>query len=88
LKSNAQLRFEGQGKAPQPAPAQDDQHAATSLSQTAPLLLLYDAGYPQIMAALSSIQREAISISVRVEQCQLDIQECLKHHHPSQNDKD
>jgi len=47
------------------------------------------------MSALSSIERdvsfilrEVSSISVRVEQCQLDIQECLKHQHPSHDDED
>jgi hypothetical protein len=56
MKSNAQLRFEGQGEVPQPPPAQDDQQATASSSQIAPLLPLYDTGYAQIMAALSSIQ--------------------------------
>jgi hypothetical protein len=36
IKSNAQLRFEGQGEALQPPPVQGDQHAAASSSQTAP----------------------------------------------------
>jgi hypothetical protein len=33
------------------------------------------------------IQREVHSINLRVEQCQIDTQECLKHHHPSLNDE-
>ncbi|XP_062144918.1 uncharacterized protein LOC133852197 [Alnus glutinosa] len=80
MKSNAQLRHEGQGEAPQSHPALDDQPAAASSSQIALLLPLYDAGYTQIMAALSSIQydvssiqQEVSSIILRVEQCQLDI---------------
>jgi hypothetical protein len=55
MKSNAQLRFEGQGEAHQPPPAQDDQHAAASSSQTAPPLPLYNARYAQLLAALSSM---------------------------------
>jgi hypothetical protein len=33
--------------------------------------------------AISSMQQEVHSINLRVEQSQLDIQECLKHHHSS-----
>jgi hypothetical protein len=32
------------------------------------------------------MQQEVHSINLRVEQCQLDIQECLKHDHPSSSD--
>jgi hypothetical protein len=88
MKSNAQLRFEGQGEAHQPPPAQDDRHAITSSSQIAHPLPLYDPGYAKLLAALSSMQGdissmqwEVHSIGTRVDQCQLDIQECLKHHH-------
>jgi hypothetical protein len=52
----------------------------------------YDSGYAQLLVAMSSmqgdinsIQREVRSISTRVEQCQLDIQECLKHHYPDED---
>jgi hypothetical protein len=38
-----------------------------------------------ILQDVSSIQREVRSINVRVEQCQLDIHECLKHHHPDED---
>jgi hypothetical protein len=82
MKSNAQLRFEGQGKAPQPPPVQGDQHAATSSSQTTPPPPSYDACCAQMMDALHTPQREVSPINVRVEQCQIDINECLKHHHP------
>jgi hypothetical protein len=34
---------------------------------------------------ISSIQREVCFISTQVEQCQLDIQDCLKHHHPDED---
>jgi hypothetical protein len=56
MKSNAQLWFECQGKAHQPPPTQDDQHGVASSSQTAPPLPLYNAGYAQLLAALSSMQ--------------------------------
>lgn len=45
MKSNAQLRFEGQGKEPPPPLVQGDQHAAASSSQTAPPPPSYDAGF-------------------------------------------
>jgi hypothetical protein len=32
------------------------------------------------------MQRVVHSINLRVEQCQLDIQECLQHHHLSRDD--
>jgi hypothetical protein len=41
-----------------------------------------------IQGDMSSIQQEVCSINLRVEQCQLVIQECLKHHHPSLDDED
>jgi hypothetical protein len=34
---------------------------------------------------ISSTQREVRSITTRVEQCQMDIQQCLKHHHPNED---
>jgi hypothetical protein len=49
---------------------------------------LYDASFAQMMDMLSSIQREVNSISVRVEQRQINIQECLKRYHPSRDDED
>jgi hypothetical protein len=36
--------------------------------------------------SMSSMQLAVHSIDRRVEQNQLDLQECLKHHHPSSND--
>jgi hypothetical protein len=36
--------------------------------------------------ALSSMQQEIHSINIRGKQSQVDIQECLKHHHLSNND--
>jgi hypothetical protein len=37
---------------------------------------------------ISAIQQEVHSINLRVEQNQLDLQECLKYHHPSSSDDD
>jgi hypothetical protein len=86
MKSNAQLQFEGQGKAPQPPPVQIDQHTATSSSQTTPPHPSFDDAFSQIMDALSSLQVR--TIGVRVEQCQIDIKECLKYHQPYNPDDD
>jgi len=95
MKSNAQLRHEGQDEAPQPPPVQFDIPTRASSSQTAPQPPQYDAGFAQILAALefiqggmSSMQQEVRSINLQVEQCQIDIQECLKHHHSSPDDED
>jgi len=35
---------------------------------------------------ISAMQQEVHSINLRVEQNQLDLQECLKYHHPSSSD--
>jgi hypothetical protein len=88
MKSNAQLWHEGQGEAPQPPPVQLELPTGASSSQTAPPPPSYKAGFAQVMSALSSIQREVNSISVRVEQYQIDIQECLNHHHLPHDDED
>jgi hypothetical protein len=39
-----------------------------------------------IQVTMSSMQQEIHSINLRVEQNQLDLQECLKYHHPSSSD--
>jgi hypothetical protein len=95
MKSNSQLRHEGQDEAPQPSPGQFELPTGASSSQIAPPPPQYDAEFAQILTALnsiqgdmSSIQQEVCSINLRVEQCQLVIQECLKHHHPSLDDED
>jgi hypothetical protein len=69
IKSNAQLRFEGQGETLQPPPVQGDQHAAASSSQTAPPPPSLNASFTQMMDVLRSLQREVNIIRVRVEQC-------------------
>lgn len=67
MKSNAQLLHEIQGDAPRSPLVQVELPSAASSSQTAPIPLSYDAGYAQIMDALSSLQREVHTIGVRVE---------------------
>jgi hypothetical protein len=52
MKSNAQLRHEGQDEAPQPPPVQVEIPTTASSSQPPQ----YDAGYAQLLAALKSIQ--------------------------------
>jgi hypothetical protein len=73
MKSNAQLRHEGQNEAPQPPPVQFELHTRASSSQTAPPPPQYDVGYHQILATLDSIkgdvnfiQQEVCSINLRV----------------------
>jgi hypothetical protein len=84
--------------APQPPPIHVAVPDMASSSQTAPPQ--QDASYSRILAALaalqsgmstmqltlSSLQQEVHSINLWVEQSQVDIQECLRHHHPSSSD--
>jgi hypothetical protein len=86
---------EGQDKASQPPPIQFELPTEASSSQTTSSPPQYGVGFAQDMAALSSLQRGVSSIqwevrfiSTRVEQCQLDIQDCLQYHHPSHDDED
>jgi hypothetical protein len=39
-----------------------------------------------MLLTLSSLQQEVHLINLQVEQSQLDIQECLRHHHLSSSD--
>jgi hypothetical protein len=70
-------------------------HVVASSSQTAHPPPQFHAILTQILASLeslhggmSSMQRVVHSINLRVEQCQLDIQKCLQHHHPARDDED
>jgi hypothetical protein len=63
-------------------PPQDDVGYAQILEALAAL----QSGMSSMHLALSSMQQEVHSINLRVEQSQLDIQECLRHHHPSNSD--
>jgi hypothetical protein len=47
-----------------------------------------EAAFAQLMTSMSPLQREVNLIEERVEQIQIDIRECLKYHHPKQNDDD
>jgi hypothetical protein len=85
MKSNAQLRRDDLDDVPQPPPIPVGIPDMTSFSQTAPPQ--QDVSYAQILEALatlqsgmstmqltlSSLEQEAHSINLRVEQCQLDI---------------
>jgi hypothetical protein len=95
MKSNAQLRPEGQDEALQPPPIHVEMPAITSSSQTAPPPPQSDAILTKILAFLeslqggmSSMQWVVHSINLHVEQFQLDIQECLQHHHLASDNED
>jgi hypothetical protein len=87
MKSNAQLRHEAQGTVPQPPPDLPTT-AASSSSQVVPPTFDIEAAFAQLMTSMSALQREVNLIGERVEQSQIDIRECLKYHHPKQNDDD
>jgi hypothetical protein len=100
MKSNAQLRCEDHDETPQPPPTHIEMPDIASSSQTTPPPPQHDASYAQILAALASLQggyefyaaggflyaAGGSLYNLRVEQCQLDIQECLQYHHPSRRD--
>jgi len=86
MKSNAQLRHEGQGKVSQPPPVQVDPSATASSSQTVPPTFNIEAAFAQLMSAMGSLQREVSIIGECVEQSQIDIRECLSYHHPKPDD--
>jgi cell division protein FtsL len=47
------------------------------------VLASLQGGMSSMQLAISTMQQEVHSINLHVEQRQLDIQECLKHHHLS-----
>jgi hypothetical protein len=55
-------------------------------SQIIEVLVAIQGGMSSMQVTMSSMQQEIHSINLRVEQNQLDLQECLKFHHPSSND--
>jgi hypothetical protein len=87
MKSNAQLRHEAQGAAPQP-PLDLPIAAASSSSQATPPSFDIEAAFAQLMTSMTALQREVNLIGERVVQSQIDIKECLKYHHPKLNDDD
>jgi len=98
MKSNAQLRQEDSDD-DMPAAIHVAFPDVASSSHTVPPSEL-EANYSQIMEALatiqggmstmqqsiSSLQLEVRSINKRVEQTHLDLQECLRVHHPDSSD--
>jgi hypothetical protein len=80
MKSNAQLRHETQGGVPQPPP--NPPPVAASSSQAVPPSFDIEAAFTQLMSSMGALQREVNLIEERVEQCQIDIRECLQYHHP------
>jgi hypothetical protein len=85
MKSNAQLRHEGQVEVPQPHRIQVDLSAAASSSQNVPPSFNIEATFAQLMSTMGSLQREVSLIEEHVEQSQIDIRECLKYNHPKPN---
>jgi hypothetical protein len=74
MKSNVQLKHEGQDEAPQPPPIHVEMPAVASSSQTTPLPPQFDVVLTQILASLESLhggmnsmQRVVHSINLRVE---------------------
>jgi len=84
MKSNAQLRHKAQGDVPQPPPVTPI--AATSSSQAMPTSFDIEAAFTQLMSFMGALQWEVHLIGERVEQCQIDIRECLQYHHPKPDD--
>jgi hypothetical protein len=86
MKSNVQLRHEAQGGVPQPPPVPP--LAVASTSQAVPLSFDIEVAFTQLMSSMGALQREVNLIGERVEQCQIDIRECLQYHHPKLDDED
>jgi hypothetical protein len=86
MKSNAQLRHEAQGGVPQP-PSVPPPAAASSSSQAVPLTFDIEAGFSQLMSSMGALQLDVSLIGECVEQCQIDIRECLQYHHPTSDDE-
>jgi hypothetical protein len=55
-------------------------------SQIMEALAAIQGGMSSMQVTMSSMQQEIHSINLRVERNQLDLQECLKFHHPSRSD--
>jgi hypothetical protein len=86
MKSNAQLWHKAQGGVPQPPPVPPP--AAASSSQAVPPTFDIEAAFTQPMSSMGALQREFNLIGECVEQCQIDIRECLQYHHPKLDDED
>jgi hypothetical protein len=102
MKSNAQLRRDDSNdEVPMPAAMLVGFPDMTSSSQAVPpsepeinfsqimeALAAIQGGMSTMQQSITSIQQEVRSINKRVEQNQLDLQECLKYHHPGSSDDD
>jgi len=100
MKSNAQLRRDdSDDEVPIPTAMPVGFPDMASSSQTVPpsepeinvsqimeALAAIQGGMSTMQQAITSIQQEVRSINKRVEQNQLDLQECLKYHHPGSSD--
>jgi hypothetical protein len=86
MKSNAQLRHLAQGGVPQPPPVPPP--VAASSSQAMPPTFDIKAAFTQLMSSMGALQREVNLIGEHVEQCQIDIRECLQYHHPKPDEDD
>jgi hypothetical protein len=73
MKSNAQLRHEGEGEVPQSPPVPVDTSAAASSSQAVPPSFNIEATFAQLMSSIGALQQEVNLIGERVEQSQIDI---------------
>jgi hypothetical protein len=100
MKSNAQLRrddsndevpiaatmsvgFPDMASSSQTVPPSEPE---VNYSQIMEALTAIQGGMSVMQVTMSSMQQEIHSINQRVEQNQLDLQECLKFHHPSSSD--
>jgi len=100
MKSNAQLRrddsddevpiaatmpvgFPEMASSSQTVPPSEPE---VNYSQIMEALLAIQGGMSSMRVTMSSMQQEIDSINLRVEQNQLDLQECLKFHHPNSSD--
>jgi len=86
MKSNAQLRHEGQGDVPQPLPVLVTPSTAAS-SQVVPPSFDIEAAFTQLMSSMRALQGEVNLTGERVEQCQINIRECLQYYHPKPDDE-
>jgi hypothetical protein len=47
-----------------------------------------EVAFTQLIPSMGALQCEVNLIGERVEQCQIDIRECLLYHHPMPDDED
>jgi hypothetical protein len=74
-----------------PPPLQQDVGYAQILEALAALqggMSSMQLAISSMQQSISTMQQEVHSINFRVEQSQLDLQECLKHHHQSSRSSD